>query len=244
MSPTVNHHLHRWRIAARSTGVLSMLVCVFISACASADKREYQNLVHRLTARQNVNLNELAISTRADPTVPAYRKAIVIKAIEEAKLGLSGPEARRRYDGVASWCAEFARWLYGHCGGYSDPLVLDEFAKVLTSSELEELFATHGAWVEKEQVTGQTVEVGDYLPLDFDFDGSPNHSTIVVYVSKDKHSVYTVDGNDDHGRAKSRVYLKVRPYMISNGRVHPMIDGVGKVWPPGRHPHHRTSVSP
>lgn len=207
-----------------------------ISACAlsqcSSDRRLYQKEVEQMTASEKVDLDLLAARTRSSD-LAAHRKAVVLTAIRESKLGLYGIEAKRRYDAIGSWCGEFARWVYGHSHAYRDRQALEDFEKVQTSSQMENLFARHRSWVPQEALTRATPEPGDYLPVDLDHDRSPNHSTIVVFVSSDQSRVYTIDGNNDHGRDGSRVSLKVRPYWTKDGHAHPMVNGVGKLWQPG-----------
>ncbi len=208
---------------------LALLTCVLLSACATSEQRAYQELVTRLTENEKVNLDRLAAQTKARGDLPYHRKQIVLTSIAEAKLGLGGPQALQRYNGIGPWCAEFARWVYIRSAPRTNAAVNEELAKVYTSEQLEEHFTKHGRWIPRAEVTARTLEPGDYLPIDVNVNRSPNHSTIVVHVASDKRQVCTIDGNDIDGRLHSPVRLKVRPYMMADGTPHPTIHGVGKV---------------
>jgi hypothetical protein len=208
------------------------------ASSALVDKGRYHALVDSWTDHfVDQGLLDLDIVEReaARGSLSAERKALVQVLVDEARVARFGKEARERYEASGWWCSDFARWVYLRSGAYENsPALTKEFQAIWRTTGLINLFKRHGRWIPHAEVGADTIEAGDYLPLDLNVNGIPNHSVIVVFVSRDRKILATIDGNDTsgvdaRGRDRTRVSLKIRPYMI-DGRLSPVIMGVGKFW--------------
>lgn len=166
----------------------------------------------------------------SDPTLDWFRKKVAITALEEAKKGLCGDDARNRYSASGSWCSEFARWVYLKSGmnniGYPSGAWTVHLSDVTLNKQLVKLFDYIGLfkWRNKNQVTPQTAEVGDYVSMMTE-GKKKNHAGIIVAVNEDNKNIWTVEGNV----GDCVCLYGQRPYFLDGMNLDGNIDGIGKL---------------
>ncbi len=166
----------------------------------------------------------------ADPTaIAAFQQRVVDKAQEEANLALCADAATTRYVAAAgsAWCSEFARWVYIQAGVMTDST--SALWDILAWNQFQTFFTNRGKFKTRSQIapvsSDQFALVGNYLLLDTDLDGVPNHSALIVGVSADLTQLYTVEGN------VSNCTRRLTRNFWVNGVLDAKISGIGTIWP-------------
>jgi hypothetical protein len=164
------------------------------------------------------------------------RGGVVNKAIEQiyaytgggtdGRTGLCGSTATNLYgvDLSGDWCSETAAYILRN-GGASHP----NFSSVSTVQDLENIYKSRpGGWIEHAafdpRYANKSIEPGDYLAM-IGSSGEPfTHSGVVIAVSDDLSTVWTVEGNVGNPRC---VRVNERPY-ITGGQFAANISAIGK----------------
>lgn len=158
------------------------------------------------------------------------KNRVVATAEREADLGLCGQAATDRYVAKAGskWCSEFARWVFIAADTMKDST--SELWTINSWNRFQNFFSGKGKFVARSELTrASSVSselVGNYLLLDTNLDGLPNHSALIVGVSPDLSSIYTVEGN--YNNCTKRLS---RPFWTNSTTISSKIIGIGKIWP-------------
>jgi hypothetical protein len=160
------------------------------------------------------------------------RFQVMLKAMNEAVIGLCGDAARQKYGSERNWCSEFTRWVYLEAGltdvsycavrGRSACLGTQSLSMVGVTMQMVNLFSHFQKFAPASPMAPASVRPGDYLSL-VGSEGPNRHSGIALAVSADYKWIWTVEGNIGDCMSAER-----RPYY-TNGVLDSRICGVGNI---------------
>jgi hypothetical protein len=153
------------------------------------------------------------VQERSENKKEAQNK-IIQAALGELEIPLEGRLAKKRYGAnfYEWWCSEFSRFvLYRSNYFKKDEAKGQRILAIGLTSKLINFFQTEEKGEYFKSISKKTkIEAGDYLA----YTGSgetPNHSSIVIYVSYEKNFILTAEGN---ASLNNRVALIKRPIIV------------------------------
>jgi hypothetical protein len=155
------------------------------------------------------------------------RFLLVMKGLAEynasqlGEVGYAGSDARdgRRYSADANekWCSEFYVWV-------ARSFVAD--VSGTTVEDVKDFFRDHSALMSAREVP--VGDPGDYLSLDTDQDGDPNHSAMLLAYDTLTGNVWTLEGNSGNEvKIKPRVADWALP--LPAGKDAPVFNRLGHI---------------
>jgi hypothetical protein len=176
-------------------------------------------------------------SRRADLVAFALQQNFTDSSGRLTEIGRCGDDAIKYYQSDTEYCSEFVRSVYLWHGDVQNKCRCNINAGIClhntcisdidTSTDWADMFKAYGGWIDRGQVTANSAEPGDYVAMMGDGHHF-GHSAMIVAVSVDGSTIWTMEGNIHDGNGPGCVHFEQRPFFV-NGQLDGNLDGIGKV---------------